>query len=248
MQNRPEGTPVTGVAELTVSAALERRRAARRFEPRPVPRDLLVEILDKVRLTPSGWNLQPVHFVLVTDPEAKRRLRRACLDQRQVEEAAAAVVFVSDLHPHRGRLDAILARDLRSGAIDAKYAGYSRRIIRLLFEGGPLGLPGLLKAAALAVAGLFRPVPEPSLTRCQRRIWSLRQAAMAAQTFLLAAAARGLDTCPMEGFDPRRVRRALGIPRRYDVGLVVTVGVAAPPERPRRLRLPLSELLHENRF
>ncbi len=235
-------------AELTVSQALARRRAARHFRPEPVPHALLLEVLDQVRLTPSGWNLQPVHFVLVTDPQVKRRLRRACLGQAQVEEAAATVVFLSDLHPHRGRLEAILSSDLRAGTIDARYASYSGRIIRLLFEGGPFGLWGWIKAGVLGCLRLLRPVPAPSLTPRQRQAWSLRQAAMAAQSFLLLAASRGLDTCPMEGFDPTRVRRELGIPRRYLVALAVTVGKGAALERPRRLRLPLSEMLHENRF
>jgi len=234
--------------ELSVSEALARRRAARRYRPEPIPVKTILEILDQTRLTPSGFNLQPVHFVLVTDPGVKSRLRRACMDQRQVDEASAAVVIVSDLQPHRGRLDAILARDLETGAIDSKYAEFCRRVVRLGFEAGPLGAWGLVKAGALAAARLVRPMLRPMLTRSQRREWSLRQAAMAGQTLLLAAAARGLDTCPMEGFDPWRVRRELGIPRRYLVALVVTVGRAVPHERPRRSRLPLRDLLHENRF
>jgi putative NAD(P)H nitroreductase len=234
--------------ELSVSQALARRRAARRYLPEPVERAALIDILDQTRLTPSGFNMQPVHFVLVTDPEAKRRLRRACMDQKQVEEAAAAVVFAADLHPHRGRLESILSRDLEAGAIDSKYASFSGRVVRLFFEGGPLGLVGRLKAAAFATARLFRPMLQPALTRRQREIWSIRQAAMAAQTFLLLAAARDLDTCPMEGFDPWRVRRTLGIPRRYVPALVVTVGRAVPFATPRRVRVPLPELLHENRF
>jgi nitroreductase len=234
--------------ELTVSEALTRRRAARHYRPEPVPVGEILGILDQTRLTPSGYNLQPVHFVLVTDPGVKRRLRRACMGQQQVEEASAVVVFVSDLHPHRGRLDAILARDLEAGAIDPKYAEFSRRVVRLTFEGGPLGVWGLVKAGVLAAARLVRPMLTPMLTGCQRREWALRQAAMAGQTFLISAAARGLDTCPMEGFDPWRVRRVLGVPRRYLVALVVTVGKAVPHERPRRVRLPLQDLLHENRF
>lgn len=235
-------------AELTVSQALERRRATRHYLPEPLPRQALLEILDQVRLTPSGWNLQPVHFILVTEPDVKRRLRRACLGQAQVEEAAAVVVFVSDLHSHRGRLEGILARDLQAGAIDRRYADTSRRLIRLLFEGGPLGVWGLAKAAVLALVRLFRPLPDPSLTRRQREVWSVRQAALAAQTFMLLAAARRIDTGPMEGFDEGRVRRVLGIPRRYTVAIIVTVGRSAPHDRPRRLRLPLSEILHQERF
>ncbi len=234
--------------ERTVTEALELRRAARHYHSGPVPQSELLKILDQVRLTPSGWNLQPVHFVLVTGAEQKRRLRQACLGQPQVEKAPAVVVFVADLEPQRGRLEGILQRDLEAGSIDESYARFSRKSIRLLFDAGPFGVLGAAKAVVFGVLGWFRPMPMPSLTRRQRQIWSLRQAAMAAQSFLLLAAARGLGTCPMEGFDPRRVRRVLGIPRRFMVALVVTVGRAVAPERPRRLRLPLAEILHQERF
>lgn len=50
-------------------------------------------------------------------------------------------------------------------------------------------------------------------------------------TFSLTPAAgceaQGLHTCPMEGFDARRVCEVLGVPARYDVPLVVSTGYCA---------------------
>lgn len=49
---------------------------------------------------------------------------------------------------------------------------------------------------------------------------------------MLAAAAHGLDTCPMEGFDGRRIQQALRIPApRYAIPLVVATGYAKPEEK-----------------
>ncbi len=49
---------------------------------------------------------------------------------------------------------------------------------------------------------------------------------------MLAAAAHGLDTCPMEGFDGRRIQQALRIPApRYAIPLVVATGYARPEEK-----------------
>jgi nitroreductase len=45
---------------------------------------------------------------------------------------------------------------------------------------------------------------------------------------LLAASARGLDTCPMEGFDPRRLGRILGLERGDVIALVVALGRRRP--------------------
>lgn len=44
------------------------------------------------------------------------------------------------------------------------------------------------------------------------------------QELLLAATAHGLASCPMEGFDMRRLRKAFHLPMRYSVPIVVGIG------------------------
>ncbi len=56
---------------------LRRRRTVRQFSDRPVPRSIIEDCLEVAVSAPSGANRQPWHFVVVTDPELKRRLRRA---------------------------------------------------------------------------------------------------------------------------------------------------------------------------
>lgn len=63
----------------------------------------------------------------------------------------------------------------------------------------------------------------PTLTSAET--WSQKNTMLVAMTYLLACAAHGLATCPMEGFDAHGVRRALGVPRgRYGVPLLVSAG------------------------
>jgi nitroreductase len=54
---------------------LARRRTVRAFSPEPVPRTLVEEAIRVAGGAPSGANLQPWHFVLVEDPQAKRKIR-----------------------------------------------------------------------------------------------------------------------------------------------------------------------------
>lgn len=56
---------------------LRTRRSVRDFSPDPVPLDLLREIVETAAQAPSGANRQPWRFVIVTDPEIKRRIREA---------------------------------------------------------------------------------------------------------------------------------------------------------------------------
>lgn len=58
-------------------ADLERRRTVRAFSSRPVPREVIEECLLSAGTAPSGANLQPWHFVVIEDPEVKRRIRAA---------------------------------------------------------------------------------------------------------------------------------------------------------------------------
>lgn len=54
-----------------------RRRTVRQFSGRPVPRELIEECLRVAGSAPSGANLQPWHFVVVSDPDIKHRIREA---------------------------------------------------------------------------------------------------------------------------------------------------------------------------
>lgn len=60
--------------------------------------------------------------------------------------------------------------------------------------------------------------------------WCARGGAYAAMDLMLAAAAHGFDTCPMEGFSGTGVARSLGLPRQCAVVLVVAIGHRAGRE------------------
>ncbi len=58
-------------------ADMRRRRSVRHFSSRPVPREIIEHCIRAAGTAPSGANLQPWHFVVVTDPAVKRRIRVA---------------------------------------------------------------------------------------------------------------------------------------------------------------------------
>lgn len=59
------------------AADLARRRTVRQFSDRPVPRGVIEACLEAASTAPSGAHLQPWHFVVVSDPGLKRRIREA---------------------------------------------------------------------------------------------------------------------------------------------------------------------------
>ena len=56
---------------------MQRRRTVRHFSNRPVPRRVIEECLLTAGSAPNGANLQPWHFVVVSDPTVKREIRIA---------------------------------------------------------------------------------------------------------------------------------------------------------------------------
>ena len=65
------------MAELGVFEAIHTARALRRFKPDPVPPELIDQILEAATCAPSGGNAQDWYFVVITDPEQRRRVGAA---------------------------------------------------------------------------------------------------------------------------------------------------------------------------
>jgi nitroreductase len=76
------------------------RRTVRHFSDRPVAREVIEECLLTAGAAPSGANLQPWHFVVIADPEVKRRIRQAAeQEEREFYEHRAPQEWLDALAP-----------------------------------------------------------------------------------------------------------------------------------------------------
>ena len=107
----------------TLQAILE-RRSVREYRPEPIPAADLKQILEAVRQAPSAANRQPVHFIVVGDPEQKRRVAQACKGQMWMADAAYIIVGVGlpKLSPNWQRVDVTIA--LENLVVAARALGY----------------------------------------------------------------------------------------------------------------------------
>ncbi len=79
---------------------IDRRRTVREFSDRPVPRDIIETALKAANTAPSGANLQPWHFVVVSGPEAKKKIREAAeIEEREFYEHRASDEWLAALAP-----------------------------------------------------------------------------------------------------------------------------------------------------
>jgi nitroreductase len=80
--------------------SLSRRRTVRKFSDRAVPREVIEQCLLAAGTAPSGANLQPWHFVVVSDPEVKRRIREAAeVEEREFYAHRAPPEWLAALAP-----------------------------------------------------------------------------------------------------------------------------------------------------
>ncbi|MCC9307297.1 nitroreductase family protein [Kitasatospora sp. RB6PN24] len=79
---------------------MARRRTVRDYSPRPLPAGVLEWAIRTAATAPSGAHVQPWRFVVVTDPERKRRLREAAeAEEREFYEHRASEEWLAALAP-----------------------------------------------------------------------------------------------------------------------------------------------------
>jgi nitroreductase len=81
------------------AAEMQRRRTTRHFSDRSVSRAVIESCLETAGTAPSGAHLQPWHFVVVSDPAAKRRIRLAAEAAEEEFYATAPAEWLAALAP-----------------------------------------------------------------------------------------------------------------------------------------------------
>ena len=76
----------------------------------------------------------------------------------------------------------------------------------------------------------------------------MRSGAIVGQTLMLAAKALGLDSCPMIGFEQEAVAKLVQLPADHAIVMMLAIGKAAGPARPRGSQFGVDYFLRENHF
>ena len=77
---------------------------------------------------------------------------------------------------------------------------------------------------------------------------ALRSCGLSAQTLMLAARGKGLDSCPMVGFDFAAVGKLINLPENHVIGLMIAVGKQTAEAKPRVGKLSIDEVVIRDRF
>lgn len=168
-----------------LGAALRWRYATKKFAPRRLSDAQWSALSDSLVLAPSSFGLQPWRFVSVEDPATRARLREHSWGQSQVTDASHLVVFLR-----------------RAATTEEEINRHVARISEV--RGVPADKLEAYRQLMVANVALGKS-PEA------QREWAARQVYIALGQFMAAAAAIGVDTCPLEGIDPARYDEILGV-------------------------------------
>ena len=234
--------------EKTVSEALAHRRSVRVFDPKkPIETKKVKYCLEQASLAPNSSNLQLWEFYHVTGLEIKKLVAINCYDQPAAKTAQEIVIPVVRLDLWQSRIKSnieFIRSNVKSTEDEKKIKGaltYYQKIIPQLYKGSWY-LLGLLHKIKVTFDGI-RKVTYREVTSADLRVVGHKSTALAAQTFMVSMAAHGYDTCPMEGFDSKRLKKLLNLPSGAQISMVIGCGIRKPEGLyGKRFRIPFNEV------
>ena len=221
-RDKPTGFPERcpdGRAMKPLTQVLLDRRATSHFRPDPVPDEYIEAILELGTQAPSGYNLQPWRFVVVHTKENCDRLKKVAYGQEKVAEAPVVIIAFAIRDDWKNYIDAIFQEGVRRGFGKSETVPQIKQVASNYLEKG-----------------------------ISQSVWLNRHTMIAVTTMMLVAETYGLDTAPMEGFDPEAVKREFGLPENSEVVALLAIGFVKEPDKKYAGRLALEEFVYDERY
>lgn len=219
---------------MNLDEALNFRRAVRVFDKnKPIDTEKVRHCLELAALAPSSSNMQLWEAYHITQPELLAKISDACLGQSATATASEIVIFVTRQDLFRQRARFVLDFEIGNVRRNSPEERQEKRIKdRELYYGKLMpfiyarffGILGFFRVLLAQGIGLFRPIMR-QVSECDMRVVVHKSCALAAQTFMIAMANEGYDTCPLEGVDTLRIKRLLKLPRAAGINMVIPCGI-----------------------
>ena len=207
--------------------AISLRRAVKLFEPVDISSEIREQILQAACQAPSSFNIQPYRMYWVGSEARRAEVARLCMGQQPAATASALIVAVADIGSASATTQGQAEWMRHNDFPEEKVRDYERtaKIGRILFMPGPLHMFAAFKWVVFRLMNVFKVMGMPPLSREAIFKWATKGTSLACQNLMIAAEALGLNTCPMEGFDGRRLSKYLGLSRRsHQIVMVIAVG------------------------
>ncbi|PRM89499.1 NAD(P)H-dependent oxidoreductase [Aliarcobacter cryaerophilus] len=186
--------------EKTFMEAMDFRHACKIFdETKKIRSDDLNFILEAGRKSPSSFGQEPWKFLVITNPELKAKIRPFCWDQPQITTCSHLVVILAAIESTKPSSSEVLRkfnrREMPQDMVEAYIKKYTSHL-------------------------------EDTFSSDEKTLaWTSRQTYIAMANMMTAAAVKGIDSCPIEGFEKQNVEKVLNLnTKEYQLSVIVPFG------------------------
>jgi nitroreductase len=204
--------------EKTFMEAMDFRHACKIFdETKKVSSEDMNYILEAGRKSPSSFGMEPWKFLVITNEELKAELRPVCWNQPQITTCSHLVIILA-------AIDSIKPQ---SGLVEQKFKRREMPQEKLDFY-----------------MGLYSSHLANTLSSNENIYsWTAKQTYIAMGNMMTAAAIKGVDSCPIEGFEKEKVEKILKLDlSKYQLSCIVPFGYRIY-EQSTQLREPLENIV-----
>ena len=182
LTQRPEIYLFEKYAIMSYIEKLSERYAAKAMNGKVVPREKIDNILEAIRLAPTSSGLQPFEVIVITNLEVKSQIREIAWNQSQVTDCSHLLVFAAWDNYTADRINYMfdLTNEIR-GFKNEGWENYRQKLLNAY------------------------PMRDPEVNFEH----AARQTYIALMAGLSQAIFEGLDSTPMEGFDPKALDEIL---------------------------------------
>ena len=206
--------------EKTFMEAMDFRHACKVFDDtKKISEEDMKYILEVGRKSPSSFGQEPWKFLVITNEELKAKIRPFCWDQVQVTSCSHLVVILAAIESVKPESGVPAKRFARREMPQDKKDFYNN-----LYK-NHLTVTNVLQNDEQVFA------------------WTARQTYIPMANMMTAAAIRGIDSCPIEGFERENVEKVLNLDTsKYRLSVVVPFGYRINPQST-QMRLPFDEVV-----
>lgn len=230
------------------------RRSIRNYKNISIDELKVKHCIELATLAPNSSNMQLWEFYHITNLETLKKLSIACLGQESATTAQQMVVFVTRQDLYLKRAKKMLELETQNLQKNSPKEKLEKRMkTRKIYYGFVMpflyirlfGVFGFIRKIVVSIIGIFRPIVY-QVSENDIRVVVHKTCALAAQTFMLAMANEKYDTCPMEGFDSRKVKRILNLPFGTEINMIISCGIRNEKGVwGDRMRVPFNEVYHK---
>ena len=200
------------------SKAMDFRHACKVFdESKKISDEEMHYILEAGRKSPSSFGMEAWKFLVITNEELKAKLRPFCWDQVQVTSCSHLVIVLAGIENAKVESGMpkkrFTRREMPKETLDFYMDIYAKH----------------LKKTLSTDENIYA--------------WTAKQAYIASANMMTGAAAKGIDSCPIEGFDKTQVEEILALDTtKHQVAMVLPFGYRVH-EQPAKNRLDFDEVV-----